>query len=111
MGHSAAMFILAMSVALALTPIVRGVALRRGLLDAVSARKVHVTPIPRLGGLAIVGGFYLALAGPFVSLWRGRLIGDPHRFAALLTGGGAIALLGVCDDLRGVRPRSKVIVE
>lgn len=111
MGHSAAMFIVAMLVASTLTPIVRGFALRRGLLDAVTERKVHGTPIPRLGGVAIVGGFYLALVGPFVSLWRGSLIGDPRWLAALLVGGIAVALLGVCDDLRGVRPRTKLIVQ
>ncbi|MFM1919214.1 MAG: hypothetical protein RLZZ303_848, partial [Candidatus Hydrogenedentota bacterium] len=37
----------------------RRVALRLGVLDQPGERKVHQEPVPLLGGVAIVGAFYL----------------------------------------------------
>ena len=46
----------ALVVSLAVTPIVRLVAERMGLLDQPDAeRKIHQQPVPRLGGVAIAG--------------------------------------------------------
>src|SRR5438128_1577959 len=46
-----------------LTPAVRNIARGRGLLEEVlPARKIHGRAVPRLGGVAIVLSFYLALA-------------------------------------------------
>ena len=59
---TAAMFLLALLASLALTPLARRLALRTGVLDqALSSRKVHGRPIPRLGGVAMVASFYLAV--------------------------------------------------
>jgi UDP-GlcNAc:undecaprenyl-phosphate GlcNAc-1-phosphate transferase len=87
-----------------LTPLVRGIAIRFELLDhALSARKIHGRPVPRLGGLAIVGGFFAAVA---VLGLDGRSLGakfeaDPQKAMGFLAGALCIALLGVYDDLRG----------
>ncbi len=43
-------------------PLARRLALRAGFLDQPNARKIHASPIPRLGGLAMYGAFVLALA-------------------------------------------------
>ena len=52
-------FIIAVLIGTVLTPIVRKLARRFGVLDhARSSRKVHGEPIPRLGGIAIVIAFY-----------------------------------------------------
>jgi len=66
-----------------LTPLARWLALRLGAVDRPIARKIHVAPTPRLGGLAVVGAAVLVFA--FVrattalikpeSLWFGLAIG------------------------------------
>ena len=57
-----AALIVALAAAALLTPLVRFVARRQGLLDEPGERKVHDVAIPRLGGIAIAGAFYLGLA-------------------------------------------------
>lgn len=60
-------FFVSLLVALALTRLVRDRALAWGWLDqANSSRKVHVRPIPRLGGVGIVGGFFAPLCALFL---------------------------------------------
>ena len=107
-------FLFSMAVAAALTPAVRLFALKRGLLDhAISARKIHGKPIPRLGGLAIVAGFYAPIAALLV--YRTglgfTLFADRARIAGLLAGGLAIAGLGLVDDLRGLGAPLKLLVQ
>ncbi len=114
MRAAAVAFIVAALTAVVSTPCVRDLAARRGLLDhAISQRKIHGRPIPRLGGIAIVLAFLtplLALA--FISsevgrrLWEGR-----EQTLALVLGGLGIALLGVYDDIKGSRARTKLFVQ
>ena len=55
-------FFCAAFVCTALVPAIRRFAHRRGLFDQItSSRKVHSVRIPRLGGIAIVAGFYAPL--------------------------------------------------
>ena len=59
-------FLVSLMVALGLTLVVRNRALAWGWVDqANSSRKVHVRPIPRLGGIAIVCGFFAPLCALF----------------------------------------------
>jgi UDP-GlcNAc:undecaprenyl-phosphate/decaprenyl-phosphate GlcNAc-1-phosphate transferase len=99
---------------LALTPIVRSAAIRFGVLDhALTSRKIHGKPIPRLGGLAIVVAFYVPLVALFFfDTGTGRLLwSQPERALALILGGLAIATLGAVDDLRGAGARLKFVVQ
>ncbi len=82
-------FVLAMSVTMALIPLLTRLAGRMQVLDAPGPRKVHSTPMPRVGGIAMVAGTLLPL-----SYW---LNGDA-RLPAFL--GAALLLLavGVWDD-------------
>jgi len=107
-------FALAAVVAAVLTPIVRGFALRRGLLDhATIDRKIHVGRIPRLGGIAIIFAFYASLT--CVIAWFLEMGGTPRADRPgsywVLVGGFAIALLGVYDDLRGADAKTKFLVQ
>ena len=107
-------FALAVVSTLAVTPLVRLLAIRVGAIDhALSSRKIHGRPVPRLGGLAVVLAFYAPLTGLF--FWDtgvGRLFWENGRQAiALIIGGCAIAALGVFDDLRGSSATKKLAVQ
>ncbi len=75
-----------------LTALLRRWAPHVRLVDLPSARKVHLQPTPKGGGLAI----YLALLLTLALLPQGRG-GDTDSILLL---GGAIVLLGLVDDLR-----------
>jgi UDP-GlcNAc:undecaprenyl-phosphate GlcNAc-1-phosphate transferase len=111
---AAVAFVASTLTAAALTPAVRWLAHRSGALDhALTSRKIHGKPVPRLGGVAIVLGFYAPLiALLFVSSdVGGRFWGNPARATGLFAGGVAIALLGVWDDLRGSNATTKLLVQ
>ena len=107
-------FLVSLMVALVLTLVVRNRAVAWGWLDqANSSRKVHVRPIPRLGGIGIVGGFFAPLCALFLVD-----SGVGHHFrshrelvAGLFIGGAVIAALGLYDDLRGSGARLKFAVQ
>lgn len=85
-----------------------------GVLDhALSSRKVHGRPIPRMGGIAIVLAFLAPLVAlAFVSSEVGRrLWADPTSTLALFGGGLAVATLGVVDDIWGSTARTKFAVQ
>jgi UDP-GlcNAc:undecaprenyl-phosphate/decaprenyl-phosphate GlcNAc-1-phosphate transferase len=83
------------------TPVVRRVALRLGVIDRPNARKIHVNPIPLLGGVAIYGAFITALL----------LFGNRFRLQELLSilvGASLMSFLGLWDDRRGLSPFLKL---
>ena len=93
-------FILALVITYFLTPYVKNLAIRLGALDAPDARKVHKTPIPRMGGLAIYVGFVIAvLSSMHLSQ---ELIG-------LLTGGTVILIVGIIDDMVRLSAKTKLL--
>jgi len=106
-------FFVSLTVATALTPIVVRLASRRGLYDALSDRKVHSRPVPRLGGIAIVAGFFAPLLGILlVDAGIGeRLTTSSTQLVGLFAGGLLIAGLGLFDDLRGANARQKLVVQ
>ena len=55
--------VVAAAVTYLLTPVARRIALRWGAMTQVRDRDVHAIPTPRLGGVAMLGGFAAALAG------------------------------------------------
>lgn len=107
-------FLLAFLVAAILTPILRALApIIGGIDNAASSRKVHSQPIPRIGGLAIVVGFYLPLVGLFVyrNDISALILHNRWLVSGLFGGGLTIAALGFFDDLKGVRAIVKLGVQ
>lgn len=84
-----------------LVPVIRALASRGKVLDIPSDRKVHVEPVPRLGGIAVYIAFSLSLL----------LTLEFHpTLLLILGGGGVIVLTGVLDDIRGVPAIVKLAV-
>jgi UDP-GlcNAc:undecaprenyl-phosphate GlcNAc-1-phosphate transferase len=114
MRSAAIAFILSIVCGTILTPIVRRFAERIGALDhALSSRKIHGRPIPRLGGVGIVLAFYAPLVGLllFHSGVSEMFLAERQKVVALFVGGIAIALLGIYDDLRGAGAGRKFVVQ
>ena len=96
-------FIVAVSIALIVLPKILLISHKKRLFDMPDKRKVHHTPIPRLGGLSffpvilITTGLlilmYHLLGFPFESL-RGVV---PFEFLALLVGSMMLFLVGMAD--------------
>ena len=107
-------FLVALMVGALLTVVVRNRAVHYGWFDQTrSTRKVHAKPIPRLGGIAIVVGFYTPLAALLVvdSGVGRQFLAHQDLVRSLFLGGSAIALLGIYDDLRGTGARMKFTVQ
>jgi UDP-GlcNAc:undecaprenyl-phosphate GlcNAc-1-phosphate transferase len=95
-------FASALALAVGATPVVRRVALRLGVIDQPNARKIHVVPIPLLGGLAIYGAFIVA-----VLLFGNRY--GLNELVSILVGASLMSFLGVWDDRRSLSPLFKLI--
>lgn len=110
MPYSLALALAAAIVSLALTPLARQLALRAGAIDIPDARRVHKTPTPRFGGLAIaaavlgVAWVSRLLPGPAASL-------DPRPLLGLTCAAVPILALGMADDRWSVSPWVKLIVQ
>jgi UDP-GlcNAc:undecaprenyl-phosphate/decaprenyl-phosphate GlcNAc-1-phosphate transferase len=107
-------FLVSIVAAAALTLTLRHLALRFGWVDRIaSSRKIHSKPIPRLGGIGIVVGFFTPLVSLFVvesfvgSVFRAQT--DLVR--GLFIGGAVIAALGLYDDLKGAGAPLKFLVQ
>lgn len=114
MRTAAVALILSTACAAILTPLIRRWAVRLNLLDhALSARKIHGRPIPRLGGIAIVIAFFAPLVGLLVfrSDVGAMFLAERDLALGLFIGGPLIALLGVYDDLRGAGAGKKFAVQ
>ncbi|MCI5165220.1 MAG: undecaprenyl/decaprenyl-phosphate alpha-N-acetylglucosaminyl 1-phosphate transferase [Candidatus Electrothrix sp. GM3_4] len=96
-------FVASCLVSLALTPAFRQLALHFDLTDKPSARKMHSEKIPRIGGVALFGSFFL----PFLLLFvfRRHSVAAQSLFAdnsilCFVAGAFFIFLLGLLDDIR-----------
>jgi UDP-GlcNAc:undecaprenyl-phosphate GlcNAc-1-phosphate transferase len=106
-------FAVALVVGLAATPIVRGLAISRGYLDQPGGRKIHKSPIPRVGGVAMVLAFGVASAAAAVAAPNFRAVGElePNRVPAILAGVALLVVVGVIDDINGMRARTKLAAQ
>ncbi|MGZ8513109.1 MAG: glycosyltransferase family 4 protein [Candidatus Limnocylindria bacterium] len=103
-------FAAATVVALMVTPVVRGVAHRFGLLDQPGERSVHEIPVPRLGGIAMAVAFGVAIGIATLAstdLGASGLL-RPNRAPAILAGVSVLLVVGVIDDVRGMRALVKL---
>src|SRR6266481_3526392 len=84
-------FFIALVASLLLTVPVRALAIRVGMVDLPGPRKVHLQPIPLLGGLAMYAGVVLGVLLLFNGPARAQIEG-------ILAGATLIAGVGILDD-------------
>jgi UDP-GlcNAc:undecaprenyl-phosphate/decaprenyl-phosphate GlcNAc-1-phosphate transferase len=95
-------FLLAAAITLALTPVVRRLALRFGLVDRGGDRpRIHKAPIPRIGGLAMAVGVLL----PAV-----LLLDLDGAIAGIVLGIPLVMAVGLYDDVRGLSAGRKMLL-
>lgn len=107
-----ALGLLALIFCLILTPIFRDLALKFKLVDQPDHhRKVHARPIPRVGGVPIAISYVLALGVMTKFAPSGATIAIRHRelLFSLLPAVGLVFLVGLFDDLFGMKPWHKLI--
>jgi len=83
-------FTASLACALAATPVVRDLAERLGFFDRPASRKLHRTPVPLMGGIAI----YVAVVLSVVFFGHHYL----SELVSILIGATLMALLGLLDD-------------
>ena len=91
--------VVAFLAAFGLTPFVGLVARRGGALDHPDARKTHGAPTPRLGGVAVLSAFVLAM---------GRTSTIDREMLCIAAAALALMLAGAVDDTRGLSARLRL---
>ena len=96
-------FIVAFVITFLMTPIAKHIAYSIKAIDVPKdARRMHKRPIPRLGGLAMIFGFMVAV------LCFGRL---DRGLTSVLISGMIIAIMGVIDDAKALDAKPKFLVQ
>jgi UDP-GlcNAc:undecaprenyl-phosphate/decaprenyl-phosphate GlcNAc-1-phosphate transferase len=85
-------FAVALVASLGLTIPVRRLALHFGMVDRPGPRKVHLKPVPLLGGIAIYLAFVLAI------LFTAHEGVPQQQVVGILAGASLVAMVGVLDD-------------
>jgi UDP-GlcNAc:undecaprenyl-phosphate GlcNAc-1-phosphate transferase len=90
--------LLSVLITIALTPLLSSLAIRHNLVDLPGERKVHMRPIPRIGGIAMACGAFAPLL-----FWY-----QADRFVlAFLAGAAVLVFFGLMDDLQDLPPKVK----
>ena len=103
-------FLAALAVSFLLTPLMRCLAIRNGVVDQPDMkRKAHVEPIAYMGGVAIFLGWLTGVSLCFFMAANNPL--QTRQFAfplSVIVGAAAITITGLMDDVYGVSPRVKI---
>jgi UDP-GlcNAc:undecaprenyl-phosphate/decaprenyl-phosphate GlcNAc-1-phosphate transferase len=98
------------------TPLVIHWARARGLYCMPGDRRVHREPLPRLGGVAILAGATVGLGAAVLAggwdLMAGEAMPPATRILlGMVAAGGIVFAAGLVDDLRGMRPFTKLATQ
>jgi UDP-GlcNAc:undecaprenyl-phosphate/decaprenyl-phosphate GlcNAc-1-phosphate transferase len=96
-------FLIALFASMVLTIPVRAFALRVGMVDLPGPRKVHLKPIPLLGGVAIYLAVIIAALFSFTGPARTQIAG-------ILTGATLVTAVGILDDRGWLHHQIKLFV-
>ena len=111
-------FLASVFLGMAIIPRILVISHKKRLYDIPDTRKVHTTPVPRLGGLSFFPVILMSMAlvmGFRLYLWSSDVsslsLGMLHEYLFLFVGMTLLYLVGVCDDLVGVGYRYKFVVQ
>jgi len=110
----AAVVVLAAATAAYATPLVRKLAVHVGMVDEIGDRRMHEQPKPRIGGIAVFLGFAFALFSTLGYLIARDALHDfnkIHDVIGMLFGATLILMVGIWDDIMGLRPRNKFVAQ
>ena len=103
-------------ITLAMTPVVRFLAIRRGYVARPREDRWHKKTTALMGGIAIYLGMGLPLwlVADFMSVWNRLLAGSdggtlPSVAAVIWVGATVLFTLGLTDDLINLKPQSKLV--
>lgn len=111
-------FLLAMLLGRIIIPRILVISLRKRLFDIPDFRKIHRRPISRLGGVSFFLVIMLVMCA--LTLFRLQIFGFTvlfinhhilHEMLCLTAGLMLLYIIGVCDDLIGVRYNRKFVVQ
>lgn len=85
-----------------LTPVVMRTAFRLRVLDYPDARKVHASPTPLLGGIAVYVAFGMSILAN--SIFDAQL-------TAIVAAATLLVLVGILDDVRGVPAHMRLLAQ
>mgnify|MGYP000873819610 FL=1 len=92
-------FFLAALLALIFTPLAIKTAKKFNVMDYPEERRVHTVPTPRMGGVAIYLSFWLAVV---LTMNLNTMV------VGLFLGSALIVIVGIVDDIRGIRALPKL---
>lgn len=107
-GDIAIAFLLAFITAFVITPHTMRLAKKVGAIDVPSDRRVNKKPMPRLGGLAVIAGFFVSVIYLFIMMNYEQtinLFGPENYYIKLIGFFIGILILGITcfiDDAKGI---------
>ncbi|GHC04754.1 hypothetical protein [Cerasicoccus arenae] len=98
------------AVSLILTRVMIWLGPRLGMIDMPDERRIHKTPIPRAGGVAVFLAFNFAAVCLYAYIWpwtfTGRL--DEQWWLSFLAASSILCAVGIWDDIKGTSPIIKL---
>lgn len=102
-GHNIIEIVLiTFTTSLLLVPLAKKIASHVGAIDIPNERKVHKSPMPRMGGIAIYGAFL------FGYILYGELT---TQMLSILIGSFIMLVVGMIDDIKPIRASYKFLVQ
>lgn len=103
--------VVAALVAYLLTPLAKRLAALVGAMDQPGERKVHLEPVARLGGVAVVAAFTLACAGMLAELLPVPRLPQADLLRTMAIGVLPVFLASLADDLRGLHRLARLAAQ
>lgn len=113
-GDIAIAFLLAFITAFVITPYTMRLAKKVGAIDIPNERRINKIPMPRLGGIAVICGFFVSILYLLISMLiekKINLLGEEKYYIKLLGFfAGIIILAIICyiDDVKNIHPLVKL---
>jgi UDP-GlcNAc:undecaprenyl-phosphate GlcNAc-1-phosphate transferase len=108
--HYFILFVAPLIVSMILTSVVIHLGHRSSFIDQPDCRKVHVVPVPRLGGVAIYFSMVVALLN-IEWIDPRYAIGIDKRMQTVFVGASFMFALGLWDDRKSIRARIKLLCQ